>query len=264
VAFDYYLTLFDIQCYRERIEPTLRDFFAGAPEEIFLPLLEETNRRASQSEPLRRRLLAHGIEPGQSIIRLLTGLDLVGPPFDDDVSILEPRASRPALEVYVSGPVAYEIIAGYCLPELPGIQPQQAIGESALVSHLIEHSAWIEGALEGDVFGKGEPLRYPLGVQSELMSRPNTERFLEELKRIPPPDPRLGNEGQVTELQNRLARITLRRGTAGILAKLFEAHAGRIIPAASGESVADRIANLKRIFEAALAESNLAILFTLQ
>jgi hypothetical protein len=45
---------------------------------------------------------------------------------------------------------------------------------------------------------------------------------------------------------------------------MFESQAGRILPAAPGESVADQIANLKRMLEASLADPNLAILFTLQ
>ena len=63
---------------RAASSPTLREFFAGAPEGIFLPLLEESNRRASQSEAVRKRLLSHKIEPGQSIIRILTGQELSG------------------------------------------------------------------------------------------------------------------------------------------------------------------------------------------
>src|SRR5579863_1579753 len=168
---DYYLVLFDMQCYTCRVEPTLREFFAGAPEGFLLPLLEESNRRAAQSEAVRKRLLSHNIEPGQAIIRILAGQELSSASFADDVSLYEARESRPALEVYVSGPVMYEILTTLCIPDLPGINPQQNIGDSALLSHLVEHSRWIESAFTGDVFGKGEPLRFPLGLQSELMSR---------------------------------------------------------------------------------------------
>jgi hypothetical protein len=261
---DYYLVLFDMQWYTGRVEPTLREFFAGAPEGFLLPLLEESNRRASQSEAVRKRLLSHNIEPGQAIIRILTGQELAGASFADDLSLFEARESRPDLEVYVSGPVMYEILSALCIPDLPGIDPRQNIGDSALLSHLVEHSPWIERAFAGDVFGKGEPLRFPLGLQSELMGRSDAERLLAELKTLPPPDPRAGNEKRVEALRNVLSRITLRRGTAGLLAKMFESQAGRIVPAAPGESVADRIANLKRMLEASLADPNLAILFTLQ
>jgi len=261
---DYYLVLFDMQWYTCRVEPTLREFFAGAPEGFLLPLLEESNRRASQSEAVRKRLLSHNIEPGQALIRILTGQELSSASFADDLSLFEARETRPALEIYVAGPVAYELLTALCIPDLPGIDPQQNIGESALLSHLVEHSPWIERAFTGDVFGKGEPLRFPLGLQSEVMSRSDVERLLAELRTVPPPDPRTGNEKRVEALQNVLSRITLRRGTAGLLAKIFESQAGRILPAARGESVADQIANLKRMLEASLADPNLAILFTLQ
>jgi hypothetical protein len=262
--FDYYLVLFDMQWYNGRVEPTLREFFAGAPEGFLLPLLEESNRRASGNEALRKRLLSHNIEPGQALIRILTGQELSGSSFGDDLSLLEARESRPAMEVYVAGPVAYELLTALCLADLPGINPQQDIGDSALLSHLVEHSPWIENALTGEVFGKGEPLRFPLGLQSEVMRPSDVQRLLAELKAIPAPDPHAGNEKQVAALQNLLSRITLRRGTAGLLAKMFERHAGRIIPAAPGDSVADQMANLKRMLEASLADPNLAILFTLQ
>jgi hypothetical protein len=261
---DYYLVLFDMQWYAGRVEPTLREFFAGAPEGILLPLLEESNRRSSQNDALRKRLQSHNIEPGQAIIRILTGQELYGAAFAGDLSMLEARESRPAMEVYVSGPVAFELLTALCVADLPGIDPQQNIGDSALLSHLVAHSPWIESAFTGEVFGKGEPLRYPLGLQSEAMRRSDVERLLAELKSVPPPDPALGSEKQVAALRNVLSRITLRRGTAGLLAKMFESHAGRIIPAAPGDSLADRISNLKRMLEAGLADPNLVILFVLQ
>jgi hypothetical protein len=261
---DYYLVLFDMQWYNGRVEPTLREFFAGAPAGLLLPLLEESNRRATRSEAVRKRLLSHNIEPGEAIIRILTGQEISGASFADDLSLFEARESRPALEVYVSGPVMYEILTALCIPELPDINPQQNIGESALLSHLVEHSPWIERAFTGDVFGQGDPLRFPLGLQSEVMRPSDAGRLLAELKAMPPPDPRAGNEKQVAALRNVLSRITLRRGTAGLLAKMFESQAGRIIPAAPGERVADQIANLKRMLESSLADPTLAILFTLQ
>src|ERR1700683_5000256 len=191
---DYYLVLFDMQWYTSRVEPTLREFFAGAPEGFLLPLLEASNRRASESEAVRQRLLSHNIEPGQAIIRILTGQELSAASFADDLAMFEARESRPALEVYVSGPVMYEILSALCIPDLPGIDPRQNIGESALLSHLVEHSPWIERAFTGDVFGKGEPLRFPLGLQSEVMRRSAVELLLAELKTLPPPDPRAGDE----------------------------------------------------------------------
>lgn len=243
---DYSLVLFDLAAYLTRVEPVLREFFAGAPEGILLPLLEEANRRSSESETLRKRLLAHNIEPGQSIIRLLTGQAEGGDAFS-----LEARENRPSLEAYVAGPVVYELLAALCIAEPAGIDPEHSIGESALVSHLIGHSAWIERAFTGEVFGRGEPLRFPLGLQSEIVRREDVQRLIEELKSVPPPDPR----------QQR--RITPRRGTAGLLARMLESQAGRIIPAAEAGTVAGRIANLERMLEASLADRRLAILFTL-
>src|SRR5262249_15557404 len=156
---------------------------------------------------------------------------------------------------YVSGPVVYELLAALCIADVAGVDPEQSVGESTLLSHLCTHSPWIAGALNGDVFGKGEPLRFPLGLQSEIMSRENVESLLSELQSVPPPDPRLGTEKQVAALRDTFSRITLRPGTAGLLARMFESQAGKIIPAAYGETVAGRISNLKRMLEASLADS---------
>src|SRR5207245_4620162 len=128
--------------YRGRIEPTLKDFFAGGAEGAILHLLQETNRCVTDNELLRRRLLSRGIEPGQSIIRLLTGQSPLSP--DDDLAMLGTRESRQALEQYVSGPVVYELLAILCIPDLPGIDPRQNLGESAFLCHLLQHSAWIQ------------------------------------------------------------------------------------------------------------------------
>jgi len=49
------LVLFDMSAYRGRIEPTLKDFFAGGAEGAILHLLQETNRRVTENETLRRR-----------------------------------------------------------------------------------------------------------------------------------------------------------------------------------------------------------------
>ena len=46
-----FLVLFDIQAYRDRVEPVLKDFFKGGMEGPILQLLQETNQRVSASEP---------------------------------------------------------------------------------------------------------------------------------------------------------------------------------------------------------------------
>ena len=148
--------------------------------------------------------------------------------------------------MYVSGPVAYEILA-LLHSELPGINSQQNIGESALLSHLVEHSPWIESAFTGDVFGKGEPLRYPLGLQSEVMSRSDAERLLAELKDSSARSRAWVTSGRWRRCRIVLSRITLRRGTAESLAKISSRTPDASSRPAPGESVADRIANLKRM-----------------
>src|SRR5439155_515674 len=130
------LVLFDMSAYRGRIEPTLKDFFAGGAEGAILHLLQETNRCVTENEPLRRRLA------------------------------------------------------------------------------------------------------FPLGMQSEAMRSSDRERLLAELKSLPALDPRAGNEKRVADLKSKLPRF----GTAGLIAKVLESQARRILPAGAGESVADRIA----------------------
>ena len=249
------LVLFDMSAYRGRIEPTLKDFFAGGAEGAILHLLQETNRCVTENEPLRRRLLLRGIEPGQSIIRLLTGQSPLSP--DDDLAMLGTRESRQALEQYVSGPVVYELLAILCIPDLPGIDPQQNLGESAFLCHLLQHSAWIQNAFSGGLLGQGERLAFPLGMQSEAMRAADRERLLAELKSLPAPDPRAGNEKRVADLKSRLPRF----GTAGLIAKVIESQAGRILPAGAGESVADRIANLQRMLQVSLSNTDLTVLY---
>ena len=146
------LVLFDMSAYRGRIEPTLKDFFAGGAEGAILHLLQETNRCVTENEPLRRRLLLRGIEPGQSIIRLLTGQSPLST--DDDLSMLGTRESSQALEQYVAGPVVYEVLAILCIPDLPGIDPRQNLGDSAFLSHLQQHSAWIQNAFSAACWAK--------------------------------------------------------------------------------------------------------------
>jgi len=252
------LVLFDMSAYRGRIEPTLKDFFAGGAEGAILHLLQETNRGVTENELLRRRLLSRGIEPGQSIIRLLTGQSPLS--VDDDLSMLETRESRQALEQYVSGPVVYELLSILCIPDLPGIDPQQHLGDSAFMSHLLQHSAWIENAFSGGLLGQGERLAFPLGMQSEAMRPVDRERLLAELKTLPPPDPRAGNEKRVAGLKSKLPHF----GAAGLIAKVLESQAGRILPAGAGESVAGRTANRQLMLQASLSNPNLTVLYPLQ
>ena len=168
------------------------------------------------------------------------------------------RESRPALEQYVSGPVVYELLAILCIPDLPGIDPQQNLGESAFLCHLLQHSAWIQNALSGGLLGQGERLVFPLGMQSEAMRAADRERLLAELKSMPAPDPRAGNEKRVADLKSRLPRF----GTAGLIAKVLESQAGRILPAGAGESVEDRIANLQRMLQVSLSNAeDLTVLY---
>src|SRR6266853_1738024 len=110
---DHYLVLFDMRIYSARVKPALQEFFSSGAEGAILNLLEETNRAVTASEPLRRRLLARAIEPGQSIIRLLTGQSPL--PVDADPSTLGMRESRQSLEQYVAGPVVYELVSTLCI-----------------------------------------------------------------------------------------------------------------------------------------------------
>ena len=64
--------LFDMKLYRDRILPPLKSFFAGGSEAALLTLLQESNQRLAADDAARSRLFEQNIEPGQSIIRLLT------------------------------------------------------------------------------------------------------------------------------------------------------------------------------------------------
>ncbi len=245
------LVLFDYKTYRERIQPVLRAFFAGGSEGPLLQLLQETNQRVSMDEASRRRLTEMNIEPGQSIIRLLTGFSL-----DDDLAPIAAGPSRSALEQYVSGPVVYELLAVLCIPSLPGINPRQILDDGAFLSHLVDNSAWIAEAFSGGLAGKGERLEFSLGMHSEAMAREDRERLLEELKALPAPDPKAGNEKRVADLRARMPRF----GTAGLIARVLESQADRVLKPRRGESVADQIANLRLMLEASLTDPNLTVL----
>ena len=97
-------------------------------------------------------------------------------------------------------------------------------------------------------------------MQSEALLRADRERLLAELKALPPPDPHAGNEKRVAEFSRKLPRF----GTAGLIARVIESQAGRVLPAGIGESVADQIANLKRMLEASLADANLTVLLAVR
>ena len=58
-------------------------------------------------------------------------------------------------------------------------------------------------------------------------------------------------------MKSRLPRF----GTAGLIAKVLESQAVRILPAGAGESVADRIANLQRMLQVSLSNTDLTVLY---
>ena len=254
---DHHLALFDIESYRVRVEPPLANFFAGGSEAAILHLLEETNRLVAADEALRQRLQSRNIEPGQSIIRLLTGQDSI----DDHLTVLETPPSRQALERYVSGPVVYELLAILCIPNLPGLNVEQHLGDGAFLSFLREHSAWIENAFTGGLFGKGTRLRFPLGLQSEAIERTDRERLLAELKALPEPDPRAESDRRLSEMGKKVSRLVLTRGSIGMLARAFDVKGGPVD--SPGETFAAQLANLKRLLEASLRDPNLTVLLSL-
>jgi hypothetical protein len=156
-----YLVLFDRQTYTTRVAPALEAYAASGDPGLILPLLEQANRQAANSESLRERLLTHEIDLLQTTMRILTG------------------EGSPA--------VANELVAALCVPDLPGITAEVSIADNPLTAYLFRYSAWIENAFTAGLFGRGEPLRFPLGMQSEIVSADDTRQLLQEMKHLSPP-----------------------------------------------------------------------------
>jgi hypothetical protein len=156
-----YLVLFDRRRYATAVAPALDHYASSGDPGQILPLLEQANRLVANSEPLRTRLSNHGIDLLQTTMRILTGEG--------------------------SAAVACELVTALCVPDLLGIDPELSITDNALTAYLFRHSVWIENAFTDGLFGRGEPLRFALGMQSEIVSADDTRRLHEEMKHLSPP-----------------------------------------------------------------------------
>ena len=144
MGLDYYVALFDIAQYRQRVEPALKKYFETGECIDILLLLQEAKTLSGSDLPESVSLACS--ELIQSSINILNGIEFYGPSVNHVPPSPDSKTSREDLDIYVRGSVGPQLLERLCIPRKDGGPWEQNMGRSVLVRYLYEHSSWIEGA----------------------------------------------------------------------------------------------------------------------
>ncbi len=175
---DVTVHLFDINTYKKRVLPALRTYLTANDPRSVLALLNECNRILEANPKLSKRLFwdSEMIKEG---VGILDGTVYYSPDGGKTTNQGRSNTARRVKRYYAGqqlGPMIVEIL---CVPFNKGVDPEQDMTNSRLVTYLYDRSDWIKDVFtfSGNATGRG--LEFPIGESTE----PFTERGMEELDR---------------------------------------------------------------------------------
>jgi hypothetical protein len=187
MGFDYYLHLFNQKVYKDKFLPAYQSLFDKDDAEPLIALLKEILERLDAN----RKLPGPPLESKES--------------YKEDIGILNGTVNYDAGEDYLSSPVvtnrrvaakqifvrdvlAANILFALCVPRNKGVDPEQNMGRSPLVSYLYKSSSRIEDLFTTGSL-RGKELEIAVGdSRPQLLAKNDINELSAELAKIPPPE----------------------------------------------------------------------------
>jgi hypothetical protein len=210
VRLSYYVHLFDLRAYREKVFPAYQSFFERDDSAPLILLLQEIIRGLDVSAAMPgpelwdREIYEEGIG-------ILDGSVYYAPGANPETGRGGRKTTRENKRMYVRDGLIRMILTALCVPRDRGVNPEQNMTRSPLIPYLYEHSEWIEDRFTSIVELSGGMLDIPEGEDAmELFSEEDLHEFCAELAKIPAPEGDIEIKKQLEKGQN-LMRESLRQ-----------------------------------------------------
>ena len=188
MGLDYYLHLFDMQMYREKVLPAYQAFFENDDANALIALLNEVVHKLDTGTPMPHPdIWTRGAY--EEAIGILQGTVFYSPKGEPTAAMKGKKTTRGARRIFVKNNLAYILVLALCVPRDKGVDPEQNMGRTRLIPYLYERSEWIEELFTSIRKVRGGSLEIPLGESpSQVFSKEDLREFSAELAKVPPPE----------------------------------------------------------------------------
>ena len=194
MGFDYYIHLFNLRVYRERILPAYQAFFERDNTEILITLLRECIQILDANPQLSERLL-WSKESCEKDIGILNGSVYYNSKGNYGSNRGKRETTREDKRIFAKGLLSSNILQVLCVPRDKGVKPEQNMGRTPLIPYLYERSEWIKDLFTSVRQVRGGLLELSIGECSEVFTKEDIQEFSTELAKVPvPEDPKLRKE----------------------------------------------------------------------
>ena len=183
---DYYLHLFDLKTYKEKVLPAYQQFSRRDDPEPVVALIRLCMRELEANPQLSDHLF-WGPDSCTEDIGIVTGAIPYNPDGGHRSKERDKGKAYRVRQDYARGLLSSRILQVLCVPHKKGVSPEQNMGRTALVPYLYEHSAWITDLFTGERRVRGQVLELSIGESSQVFSKQDVRDFSEELRKVPQP-----------------------------------------------------------------------------
>jgi hypothetical protein len=210
MGLDFYIHLFNIKTYREKALPAYKAFFEQDDPAQLILLLQEIIRGLDVSAALPGPELSDR-EVYEEGIGILDGSVYYAPGIDYETGRSGRNTTRENKRMYVRDQLIHTILMALCVPRDRGVNPEQNMTRSPLITYLYEHSKWIENRFTCVEELRGGMLEITNEEATlELFSNEDLQEFKAELANVPAPEGDIWIKKHFEEGQN-LMRESLRQ-----------------------------------------------------
>ena len=183
---DVSVHLFNINTYKNRVLPALRTYLTSNDPRPLLQLLKQCNRILEANPKLSQRLFWNS-EMIKEGIGILDGTVYYSPDEGKTTNRGRSNSARRVRRNYAKQQLSPMIVEVLCVPFDKGIDPEQDMTNSRLVTYLYDRADWIKDVFtfSGNATGRG--LQFPIGESTEPFTESGMEQLDRELTKVEDP-----------------------------------------------------------------------------
>ena len=187
MGLDYYVHVFNVKSYREKVLPAYQAFFHKDDPAPLLALLKEIIERLDRDMKLPGPAL-ESKAAYQEYVELLNRTAHYDPGEDHAVSLGVTEKRLTPKQILVRDNLGSSILFALCVPRDKGVNPEQNMGRSPLIPYLYKRSERIEDLFtNGDV--QGGELEIAIGdSHPQLFTKNDLQKLSAELERVSAPE----------------------------------------------------------------------------
>lgn len=186
MGFDYYVHLFNLRVYEEKVLPAYRVFLEKDDTQPLITLLSECSQILDADPQLSERLL-WSKKSREEDIGILSGSVYYNSRGDYATSRGERKTTREDKRTFAQGLLSSKILQVLCVPRDKGVSPEQNMGRTPLIPYLYERSEWIKDLFTSVRQVRGGTLEFSIGECTEIFTKQDLQEFNMQLDNVQPP-----------------------------------------------------------------------------